>query len=220
MPATRLPQPIAIDGPAASGKSTIGRILAERFGYAFLDTGLMYRAFALAALRAGIPPEDDACAAFAKTLDLRLGDERDARIYLGAEDVTDMLHDPEIEHHVSAYAGLAPVRAKMREQQRDYAARGNTVLAGRDIGGVVLPDAPLKFYLEADEAARARRRNTERGIVSDAPARQSQEALSRRDRLDSPQTHIAPDAIVIDTSEMTLDEVVAAVLEKLKCAAG
>lgn len=218
MPATQ-PTPIAIDGPAASGKSTIGRILAARFSYSFLDTGLMYRAFTLAALRAGVAPEEEACASFGATLDLRLGDEREARIYLGDEDITDLLHDPEIEHDVSAYARLAPVRAQMREQQRDYARRGKTVLAGRDIGGVVLPDAPLKFYLEADEAARARRRNSERGIVSADPARESQEALSRRDRLDSPQTHIAPDAIVIDTSEMSLEEVVAAVLEKLTCAA-
>lgn len=218
MPAT-LPTPIAIDGPAASGKSTIGRILAARFGYSFLDTGLMYRAFTLAALRAGVPSEEAACDTFGATLDLRLGDEREARIYLGEEDVTDLLHNPEIEHHVSAYARLAPVRLQMREQQREYARRGKTVLAGRDIGGVVLQDAPLKFYLEADEAARVRRRNSERGIVSEAPARQSQKALSRRDRLDSPQTHVAPDAIVIDTSEMSLEDVVAAVLEKLTCAA-
>ena len=211
------PDCIAIDGPAASGKSTIGRILAKRCGYSFLDTGLMYRAFALAALRKQVPPTEEACAVFAKKLDLRLGEEPEAKVYLRDEDVTDLLHDREIERHVSAYASLDPVRAQMRKQQRAYAKRGRTVLAGRDIGQVVVPEAPLKFYLEADEAARARRRNTERGIVHDESARESREELSRRDKLDSPQTYTAPDAIVIDTSEMTLDDVVARVLEQVKC---
>lgn len=212
------PDCIAIDGPAASGKSTIGRILAKQFGYSFLDTGLMYRAFALAALRLDVPASEDACAAFAREIDLRLGEEPEARVYLGEEDVTDLLHDREIERHVSSYARLDPVRAQMRKQQRAYAKRGHTVLAGRDIGEVVIPEAPLKLYLEADETARARRRNTERGIVHDETARVSREELSRRDRLDSPQTHTAPDAIVIDTSDMTLEEVVAQVLEQVACA--
>ncbi|MEO8539325.1 MAG: (d)CMP kinase [bacterium] len=209
---------IAIDGPAASGKSTIGRVLASRFGYSFLDTGLMYRAFTLAALRRKVPPTDEACARFAKALSLTLGDEPEAHIYIDGEDVTALLHDREIERNVSSYARLDPVRAQMRKQQRDYAARGHTVLAGRDIGQVVVPDAALKFYLEADEAARARRRNTERGIVHEDHARESHKELSRRDQLDSPQTYIAPDAIVIDTSELTLDEVVARVLEQVACA--
>jgi cytidylate kinase len=210
------PDCIAIDGPAASGKSTIGRMLGERFGYRFLDTGLMYRAFALAALRTGIPATEADSAGFAETLDLRLGDESEARVYLGEEDVTDLLHDREIERHVSSYARLAPVRAKMREQQRAYARRGHTVLAGRDIGEVVVPDAPLKFYLDADESARARRRNTERQVPQEV-ARETHEELVRRDRLDSPQTYIAPDAILIDTSDMTLAEVTAAVLEHIPC---
>lgn len=214
---TALPHPIAIDGPAASGKSTIGRILAGRFGYTFLDTGLMYRAFTLAALRHRVPAEEDACAEFAESLDLRLGEEPEARVYLGDEDVTDLLHDPEIEQNVSAYARLAPVRSAMRAQQREFAGRGRTVLAGRDIGEVVLPNAPLKFYLDANEEARARRRNAERKIVEAARARDAQAALSRRDRLDQPQTYIAPDAVVIDTSELALEDLVAQVLEKLKC---
>ncbi len=217
---TNPPDCIAIDGPAASGKSTIGRILAERFGYSFLDTGLMYRAFALAALRHDVAPTEEACADFAANLDLRLGDEPEARIYLGDEDVTGLLHDREIERQVSSYARLEPVRTQMRKQQQAYARRGRAVLAGRDIGEIVVPEAPLKFYLEADETARARRRNTERGIMHDATARESRDELSRRDQLDKPQTHTAPDAIVIDTSEMTLDEVVALVLEQVACANG
>lgn len=214
-----LPAPIALDGQAASGKSSIGRILAERFGYLFLDTGLMYRAFALAALRAGIPPTAEACEPFATTLGLRVGEEQEAHIYLGGEDVTGLLHNPEIEGQVSEYARLAPVREGLREKQRAFARRGRAVLAGRDIGQVVLPNAPLKFYLEAAEGARAKRRNAERGIAEEANARQSHEALSRRDQLDSPQTLIAPDAIVIDTTDLSLDQVIAAALEHILCAA-
>jgi cytidylate kinase len=214
-----LPATIALDGQAASGKSTIGRILAQRFGYRFLDTGLMYRAFALAAVRAGIEPTNEATEEFAKSLDLRVGPETEAHIYLGDEDVTLLLHDPEIERHVSAYARLAPVRDALREQQRAFALRGHAVLAGRDIGAVILPEAPLKFYLEADETARVRRRNAERGIAHEAHARQSHEALTRRDQLDSAQTLISPDAIVIDTTHLTLDEVIAAALEHIPCVA-
>jgi cytidylate kinase len=214
----RLPNPIAIDGPAASGKSSVGRALAERFGYKFLDTGLMYRAFAFAALREGVPPDDEACAEFADRIGMRLGDELEARVFIGNEDVTDLLHTPEIEQNVSSYARLPAVRAAMRAAQRAYSKRGRTILAGRDIGEVVLPDAPLKFYLEADEAARARRRNAQRGIMDEAVARDTHSALSRRDRLDSPQTYIAPGAFLIDTTEIPLEDVVRIALEKVACA--
>lgn len=214
-----LPVTIALDGQAASGKSSIGRILAERFGYLFLDTGLMYRAFALAAVQAGIPPTAEACGPFAKSLDLRVGPEKEAHIYLGDVDVTGLLHDPELERAVSEYARLAPVRDVLREMQQAFAKRGRAVLAGRDIGAIVLPDAPLKFYLEADEAARAQRRNAERGIAHEVHAQQSHDALARRDQLDSPQTLIAPDAIVIDTTHLTLEQVIEAALEHILCAA-
>lgn len=210
------PDPIAIDGPAASGKSSLGRVIAERLGYHFLDTGLMYRAFALAAMRHGVPATAEACARFVGELELRLGDEAETRVYLGDEDVTGLLHNPGIESQVSAYARLEPVRTKMREMQRSFADRGKAILAGRDIGEVVLPHAPVKFYLEADETARARRRNAERGIAHEAAARESHVQLARRDRLDSGQTFLPPDAIVIDTTELTLDEVIAAAMEQLR----
>jgi CMP/dCMP kinase len=215
----RLPSPIAIDGPAASGKSTLGRALADTLHYSFLDTGLMYRAFALAALRANIPSTDNDCAPFAEALDLRLGTEPDAHVFLGDEDVTLELHNPEIEEHVSSYARLPAVRAVMRASQRAFAARGHTVLAGRDIGEIVLPDAPLKFYLDADEDSRAARRNAERRIEHHEEATRSVQALSRRDRLDSNQTHIPADAVIIDTTHLTLDEVIVKALEQLECAA-
>lgn len=211
------PSSIAIDGPAASGKSSVSRALAKRCGYHFLDTGLMYRAFALAAIRAGVAPTEEACARFAEELELRIGDEPEAHVYLGSEDVTNKLHNRELEAHVSSYARLAPVRAALIERQRAYARHWRSVLAGRDIGEVVLPDAPLKIYLDADETARARRRNSERGIAQKGDAQESQQALSRRDRLDAPQTYVAPGAVVIDTSTLTLDEVIARVLELAAC---
>ena len=116
---------------------------------------------------------------------------------------------------MSAYARLEPVRTRLREMQQAFARRGKTVLAGRDIGEVVLPDAPVKFYLQADEDARARRRNAERGIAQDEAARESHVQLARRDRLDSGQTYLPPDAIVIDTTDLTLDEVIAAAMEHI-----
>lgn len=211
------PACIAIDGPAASGKSSVSRALADRCGYHFLDTGLMYRAFAMAAMRAGVAPNENECARFVQQLDLRIGDEREARIYLGTEDVTAHLHDREIERNVSAYARLGPVRARLRMQQREFANRGKTVLAGRDIGEVVLPDAPLKIYLDADEEARASRRNSERGIVHETTARESRQELSDRDKRDAPQTYVAPGAVVIDTNVLTLDEVIERVMELVSC---
>lgn len=211
------PSSIAIDGPAASGKSTVSRVLAKRCGYHFLDTGLMYRAFALAALRAGVPATEEACARFVAEVELRIGEELEAHVYLGSEDVTNKLHNRELEAHVSSYARLAPVRQALIERQRAYAARWRAVLAGRDIGEVVLPDAPLKIYLDADENARARRRNSERGIGHQGEARQSQQALSRRDRLDAAQTYLASGAIVIDTSALTLEEVIERVLGLAAC---
>ncbi len=209
------PDPIAIDGPAASGKSSLGRAIARRLGYHFLDTGLMYRAVALAAMRRSVPATNEACEPFVAGLDLQLGNEMETRVYLGEEDVTPLLHNPEIESQVSAYAQLSAVRERMREMQRAFADRGRAVLAGRDIGEVVLPHAPVKFYLEADEAARARRRNAERGIAQADAARESHVQLSRRDRADQGQTFLPPDAIVVDTTEMTLAEVIAAAMERL-----
>ncbi|PWB63236.1 MAG: cytidylate kinase, partial [Bradyrhizobiaceae bacterium] len=133
--------------------------LAERFGYAFLDTGLMYRAVTLAAVRAGIPAEDKAARRFVRTLDMRVEATTTTRIFLGDDDVTDRLRDPEVEANVSLYSALPSVRDAMVRKQRAIAAEGLAVLAGRDIGTVVLPDAPLKFYLEASEDARAERRS-------------------------------------------------------------
>jgi cytidylate kinase len=214
----RAPSPIAIDGPAASGKSSVGRALAAALGFRFLDTGLIYRAFALAAMRSGVPADDREAGAYARSVDLRITDETEARMLLGEEDVTPLLHNAEIDHEVSAYSRLPAVRDALRARQREFAAAGGSVLAGRDIGEVVLPDAPVKLYLAASEEARAQRRAQERGEPV-AEADRSSAELARRDRMDSGQTHIAAGAIVIDTTALPLDEVIALALEKIRCAA-
>jgi cytidylate kinase len=217
-----VPWPIAIDGPAASGKSSLGMALAERFGFLFLDTGLMYRAVTLAALEAGVPAEDDAAGHFARSLDIRAEAGAETRILIGGVDVTDRLREPEVEHHVSAYSALPSVRAAMVEAQRRIASRGPAVLAGRDIGTVVLPEAPVKLYLEASPETRAARRSRQArqwGLVQEAE--EAREDIDQRDRLDSSRAasplRPAEDAVVIDTTDLSLDDVIRFSLEILGC---
>lgn len=222
---SRLPSPIAIDGPAASGKSTLGHALAEEFGYTFLDTGLMYRAFTLAALREGVLATDEtACTLLAETVGMRVEAGETTVIFLDHEDVTEWLRSPEVEANVSAYSAIRGVREELVRKQREIARTGPVVLAGRDIGTVVLPDAPLKFYLVASEDARARRRAAQAGDwgvnqrTSDA-----HRDIAGRDTVDSSRAasplRAASDAIVVDTTDMGLQDVVDLVLEKVRCAA-
>jgi cytidylate kinase len=173
----------------------------------------MYRAFTLAALREGANPTDEECAPLAAKLDMQLIGEPEARIFLGVEDVTDRLHTEEIERHVSAYSRIPAVRTAMRERQRNFASAGHAILAGRDIGEVVLPEAGLKFYLEAAEETRAARRRGERRD----PATKVSEALHKRDQGDAPRTFRAGDAVVIDTTHLTLDEVTDRAWEAIQC---
>jgi len=210
------PHPIAIDGPAASGKSTLARALAKRFGYVLLDTGLMYRAVALAALRAGVPANDtETCAAIAREGGLTLtGTDREARVLLAGEDVTDQLRSPEVEANVSAYAAVAEVRRELVAQQRLFAAQQPCVLVGRDIGSVVLPKAPVKFYLQASEEVRAQRRGEQ---AAEWGERQSASEASRdiivRDVTDSTRAAsplVVPEgAIEIDSGELDADAMIA-----------
>ncbi len=222
-PSHRLLSPIAIDGPAASGKTTIGRALAESLGYRFLDTGMTYRALTIVALRRHVPPSDEAaCVALAESMDLRFEPDG-SRVFLGDEDITDAVRSPEVEANVSAYSALPHVREVMVRLQRQFTGGGPAVLAGRDIGTVVLPSAPLKFYLEASEEARAKRRSLQAGTWG--VQQQAAEALrdiAGRDRIDSSRAAsplmAAPDAIVIDTTDLTLDQLIAMVVEKVRCA--
>ena len=215
-----LPSPIAIDGPAASGKSTVGAALVERFGYRFLDTGLMYRAITLQGIRTRIGP-DAAPASVDELLasaHIRVEAAQETHIYLGDEDVTALLRGPEVEANVSGYAAVPSIREAMVQLQRQVAAAGPTVLAGRDIGTVVLPDAPIKVFLDASEEARARRR----GAQSSQHESAARHDIASRDIVDSTRktspTRPASDAVVIDTTEISLAETVQRVLKLVECA--
>ncbi|MXW27244.1 MAG: (d)CMP kinase [Dehalococcoidia bacterium] len=219
----RYPHPIAIDGPAASGKSTLARALVERFGYVLLDTGLMYRAVALAALRAEAPANDAAaCAELARSGLLRLAvEDREARVLLGEEDVTDQLRASEVEGAVSDYAAIAEVRRELVAQQRLFAAQQPSLLVGRDIGSVVLKDAPVKLYLQASEEVRAQRRGEQAAEWgSQQSASEAGRDISGRDTTDSTRAAsplVEPEgAIVIDTGELDADAMIARAIEAIE----
>ncbi len=220
IPGTELPSPIAIDGPAASGKSTVGAALVERFGYSFLDTGLMYRAITLHGIRAGIEPGAPSArvAELLASASIRVEASHETRIYLGEEDVTSLLREPEVEAKVSGYSAIPAIREAMVRLQREVAAAGPSVLAGRDIGTVVLPDAPIKVFLDASEEARARRRGAQ-SAQDESAARHD---IASRDMVDRTRTtsptRPADDAVVIDTTEISLAETVERVLKLVECA--
>lgn len=215
---------IAIDGPAASGKSTIGRLLAARLGYLFLDTGFMYRAVTLAVLRVGIEVTDEtAVTALAPQLTIDVTssegwtDGRHYTAWLNGEDVTWALRQPEVDRNVSQVSSYLGVRQDMVRRQREFGHRGRVVMVGRDIGTVVMPDAPLKLYIIATPEVRARRRWLDRqaqGHTNNYAAILAD--VQRRDAIDGSRTHSpmrpADDAIVIDTTERTVEEVIAEIL--------
>jgi cytidylate kinase len=207
---------IAIDGPAGSGKSTVARAVAERLGLEYLDTGAMYRSVAFAALRRGIDPADaEPVAKVARDLDLRMGE--DGTVTVDGVDATIEIRGPEVTRAVSIVAANPEVREEMRRRQREWAARRDGgVMEGRDIGTVVFPDAELKVYLDASPEVRASRRSKE---VSELAYETVAADLARRDALDQGRAHgplvEADDAIVIDTSELGVDDIVAAVLRHL-----
>ena len=203
-------QVIAIDGPAGSGKSTIGRALAARLGLEYLDTGAMYRSVAFAVLRDGIDPADlEAVAAIAGKVTIVVAD----RVLVDDDDATEAIRGAEVTRTVSAVAANPDVRSELVRRQREWAAaRDGGVIEGRDIGTVVFPDATLKIYLTADETERLRRRAIESG---EEVARD----IARRDEADSTRAasplYAADDALVIDTTGRPIDEIVEEVLSKL-----
>lgn len=215
----QLPGSIAIDGPAASGKTTVGLAIAAEFGYSFLDTGLMYRGVTLAALRAGVPADNDAVKPLLRRMRMTVRvDAAGTRVFLGGEDVTGELRRSDVEKNVSKYSALASVRASMVRRQRTIAKREATVLAGRDIGTVVLPNAPLKLYLDASEEARAKRRGTQ----ATQDENDAKKDIASRDKVDAARAvspmRPADDAIAVDTTNMTLEQVISFALEKVRCA--
>jgi cytidylate kinase len=201
---------IAIDGPAGSGKSTVARAVAARLGLDYLDTGAMYRSVAFAALRRGLDPEDaGAVAALVRGLDIVV----EERVLVDGEDATDEIRGPEVTVAVSLVAANALVRAELVRRQQAWAReRGGGVIEGRDIGTVVFPDAELKVYLTANESERLRRRAREAGD-------QVAQDIARRDQVDTSRAvsplYAADDALVIDTTGRSVDEIVEEVLSKL-----
>ncbi len=221
-----LPWNVTIDGPAASGKTAVGTALAGALGYELLDTGLMYRAFALAALRKNVPAEDSRCRRFGESLRMEVITGPKTRIMIDGEDVTQRLRDSEIEATVSSYSALPAVRRLMVSAQREAAAHARTVVLGRDIGTVVLPDAPVKIYLDASEATRMRRRELQEAaeVSGRTDSESSRRNIAHRDSVDSTRAtsplRPAPDAVYIDTTDLPLEEVVERVSEVVRGAAG
>lgn len=205
---------VAIDGPAGSGKSTAARRVAELLGYAYLDTGAMYRAVALAALEAAVPLSDaDRIAALAShsQIELRWSEGR-TRVWLDGREISQAIRRPEVAQAASQVAVLAAVRAVLVRKQRELAASGGVVMEGRDIGSVVLPDADLKIFLTASREIRAQRRlqeHLERGeqVSLDGVMQE----VAERDRRDigrevSPLV-AADDAVIVDSTAMDREEV-------------
>ena len=214
---------IAIDGPAGSGKSSVAKVVAARLGFHYLDTGAMYRAVACRALAQGVSLSDEpAVAAIAQSDVIEFGhDEGDpmpSRVLIAGQDVTNAIRTPEVDDAVSPVARLAQVRSAMVQQQRHLASKSNIVVEGRDIGTVVFPDAELKVYLTASAEERARRRAEQQaasGHEVDAAAVHA--AMLRRDEIDSTRTNsplaVAADAVLLDTTTLTFDEVVERIAE-------
>ncbi|MEA2332162.1 MAG: CMP/dCMP kinase [Thermoleophilaceae bacterium] len=190
---------VAIDGPAGAGKSSVARGLARALGYTYLDSGAMYRAVGLLTQRGGGPASE-----YARGLDIQVGD----RVLVNGEDVTEAIRAPEISEAASRVATNDKVRAALVDKQRELLAEGDWVVEGRDIGTVVVPDAPVKIFLTASAEERARRRAAELGAEIDSVMRD--QAL--RDAQDETREHsplqMAPGAVALDTTGLTLDEVV------------
>lgn len=219
----RPPSVIAIDGPAASGKSTVGEAVARRLGYLYFDTGAMYRAVTWLALARGVSVADEAqVSALAQAAEIDVlpplaADGRQYTVLVDGQDVTWAIREPAVAENVSQVSAYPDVRAAMVAQQRRLAARGRIVMVGRDIGTVVLPDAPLKIYMDASAEERARRRWQEE--QARAGKRSYDEVLAevrRRDKIDSTRA-VAPlrpaeDAVTVDSTALPIEQVVQRVM--------
>ena len=213
---------IAIDGPAAVGKTTVGRLLAERMGCLFVDTGVMYRAVTSAAIEEGRDLADEqAITGLAMSIGIRIVDDAvtgDQRVIVDDQDVTEKIRSQAVDRNVSVVSSYSGVREAMVAQQREMASERGVVMVGRDIGTMVLPDARLKIYLTASLYARAKRRQTEmEARDSDTAFEATMADMERRDRIDSGREHSpmkpAQDAIPVDTSNLTADQVVKRIVE-------
>jgi len=208
---------ITIDGPAGSGKSSVAKMVAQRLGFAYLDSGAIYRAVALYLLQKGISPDDDTrIEESLKDMDIQIKDLQ--RIYVNGNDVTMAIRSPQVDKVVSSYAALPMVRKHLLSLQRDLQDDRDIIAEGRDMGTVVFPDANLKIFLKADARTRAIRRwkaLMERGV--DISFDDVYYQIVQRDEKDA-NRKLSPlmpaeDAIILDTSEMTLEEVVEKVIK-------
>lgn len=218
---------IAIDGPAASGKTTVGRMLAETLEYLFLDTGCMYRAVTLAALQRGVDVMDEtAVTQLAQSVDIDIqssgnhGDGRAYTVLLDGEDVTWAIRTPEVDGNVSQVSKYAGVRDQMVRQQHLFGERGHVVAVGRDIGTVVMPEAALKLFITATPEERARRRTRDRREQGHAAEYDVILAdVKRRDAIDSNREHSplrpADDAVIMDSTGRTPADIVADIVAML-----
>ena len=227
MTATRAQRPrglvVALDGPASSGKSSVGAAAAVELGYRFCDTGLLYRAVTWLALQRNVAPEDvDAVVALVPEVEFGADDQgRLSHVLVDGDDVTQLVHGRDVDASVSVYSGIRELREALLERQRSIAFRGRIIMAGRDIGTVVLPNADLKIYLNASAEERARRRAQERGLDPDGPeAAAVLDDLRRRDQFDSTRAvsplRPAADARILVTDGNTFGETVASVVETIR----
>ncbi|MGB8644662.1 MAG: (d)CMP kinase [Anaerolineae bacterium] len=218
------PSTIAIDGPAASGKSTLGELLAERLSYFYFDTGIMYRAVTWTALERGVPiPDETAVTRLAESIHIDIlsptvADARQFTVTVDGADVTWQIRRPEVDANVSPVSAYAGVRAALNPQFRRIAERGRIIMAGRDIGTVVLPNADLKIYLDATVEARARRRQIEREAQGrHISLEEMKQEIERRDRIDSSRLvaplRRAPDAVYLDNTGLSIEETVERTLQ-------
>ncbi len=212
---------IAFDGPAGAGKSTVARLVSKRLGYRYIDTGAMYRAITLKAINTLENIEDDIDGLIDLTKETLISFDEDGRVYLDGNDVSDAIRSPEVGNWVSIVARVREVREVLVGIQRELASGGGVVVDGRDIGTVVLPDADLKIFLTASLEERACRRFNElceKGFQVSKEA--IKEEIEKRDKIDSqrevgPLT-VATDALVIDTTHLSIEDVVERVISACK----
>jgi cytidylate kinase len=219
------PSIIAIDGPAASGKSTIAAAVAQKLDYLYFDTGVMYRAATWAALKRGVAISDEAAVTkLAESLQIdvkppSVDDGRQYDVLCDGIDVTWAIRSPEVDANVSPVSAYPGVRSALTAQQRRIGLRGNVVMVGRDIGTVVLPEADLKIYLDASAEERARRRYLEVQVRGDQAQTYEDilDNVKRRDTIDSSRAtaplKAAPDAMIIDSTGLSVEEVIARIEE-------
>jgi len=222
-----MPFCIAVDGPAGAGKSTVAKLLARQLGYLYVDTGAMYRAVTLKALRQGIDLADERALsdlAASTGIDLTTGSNEITHVFLEGEDVTSAIRAPEVSRNVSFVARAPGVRAALVDRQRQL-AKGDVVMEGRDVGTVVMPEAQVKIFLTASVEERAQRRQadlTARGYQ--VPLENIVEEIEERDRLDSSRLTAplvpAPDARIIDCSRINAQQVAELILEVVKRSRG